>query len=102
MFLSKFMCFLSFKMNDGDISIVDYATTHTVLRDKIFFNLTLISAYVSTIFGISSLIEGLGRENIKPIKSYFVVNHKFNNPKIFILWHNILGRFGFSIICRTI
>ena len=59
MFLSKFMCFLSFKMNDGDISIADCATTHTILQDKIFFNLTLISAHVNTIFGISNLIEVL-------------------------------------------
>ena len=81
MFLSKFMCFLSFKMNNNDINIVDCATTHTILWDKIFFNLTLTSVRVITIFGISTLTNGFGRASINHIKSYFVVNHKFNNPK---------------------
>ena len=29
--------------------------------------------------------------NIKPIESYIFVNHKFNDPKIFVLWHDRLG-----------
>ena len=74
------MYFLSFKMDDGDISITDCATTHTILQDKIFFNLTLTSNCVSTISDISNLTKGCGRANIKLIKSYFVVNQKFNNP----------------------
>ena len=28
---------------------------------------------------------------IKPIKSYVVVNQKFNNPKVFVNWHDKLG-----------
>ena len=31
---------------------------------------------------------------IKPIKSYAVMNQKFNDPKIFTLWHNMLGHLG--------
>ena len=88
------MFFLSFKMNDGHplkkmndgyISIVDCTTTQTILRDKIFFNLILTSASVSTIYSISNLAEVFERANLKAIKSYFVRNQKFNNPKIFYL-----------------
>ena len=61
-------------MNYGHISLVNYATTHTILRDKIFFNLTLTSVSVSTIFGTSNLTEGSKRANMKSIKSYVVVN----------------------------
>ena len=74
MSLSKFMCFLSFKMNDGHISIVDCVTTHTIIGDKIFLNVTLISVDVSTISNISNLTEGFERVNIKSINSYFVRN----------------------------
>ena len=28
---------------------------------------------------------------IKSIESYVVVNQKFNNPKVFVLWHDRLG-----------
>ena len=30
------------------------------------------------------------------------MNQKFNNLKIFILWHDMLGEFGFPIIRRII
>ena len=52
-------------MNEGDVCLVDYATTHTILRDKRYFlDLTLTNANVSTIFGTANLIEGFGRANI--------------------------------------
>ena len=31
---------------------------------------------------------------IKPIESYAVMNQKFNDQKIFTLWHNRLGHSG--------
>ena len=71
--------------------------THTILRDKIFFNLTLTSVGVSIIYGISNLVEGFRKANIKPIKSYFVGKQKFNNQRFF-LWHDRLGQFGSPII----
>ena len=47
-------------MNEGDIFLVDYATTHTILQAKRYFlNLTLTNANVSTIYGIPNLVEGL-------------------------------------------
>ena len=39
---------------------------------------------------------------IKIIESYVVVNQKFNDPKFFILWQNILGHLGSSIIRQII
>ena len=52
-------------MDDGDVCLVDRATTHTILRDKRYFlSLTLTSGNVSTISGTSNLIEGSERVNI--------------------------------------
>ena len=52
-------------MDDGDVCLADYATTHTILRDKRYFlSLTLTSDNVSTISGTSNLIEGSRRSNI--------------------------------------
>ena len=49
--------FLNFKMNEGDICLADCATTHTILREKIyFFNLITTNTSVSTISGTSNLI----------------------------------------------
>ena len=42
---------------------------------------------------------GLNHSNIKSIKSYVVVNQKFNNLKIFILCQDSLGQFGSLMIC---
>ena len=35
---------------------------------------------------------------IKPIESYAVMNQKFDDPKIFTLWHNRLGHPGSSMM----
>ena len=55
----------------------------------------------SIIFGNDIVAEkllafssGLSHTTIKPIESYDVMNQKFNDPKIFTLWHNRLGRPG--------
>ena len=57
--------FLNFKMNEGDVCLADCATTHTILREKIyFFNLITTNTSVGTISGTSNLIEGSGRANI--------------------------------------
>ena len=52
-------------MDDGDVCLADYATTHTILRDKRYFlSLTLTSGNVCTISGTSNLIGGSRRANI--------------------------------------
>ena len=169
--------FLNFKMNEGDVCLVDCATTHTIFREKIyFFNLITTNTNVSTISGTSNLIEGSGRANIvlpngtrfhindalyssksrrnllsfkdirrngyhietmnegnkeclyitsiisgknivaekllafssglyhttiKSIESNVVVNQKFNDPKIFNLWHDRLGHPGEIFGCAV-
>ena len=40
---------------------------------------------------LSTFSSGLHHMAIKPIKSYIVVNYKFNDPKTFVLWHDKLG-----------
>jgi hypothetical protein len=53
------------KMISEDLCLADSCTTHTILRDKKYFqNLILNKASVNTISGLSNLIEGSGRVNI--------------------------------------
>ena len=63
--ISEIHVLFGLKMNEDDVWLTDCATTHTILQDKIYFlELTLIKANVSTIFGITNLVEGSGRTNI--------------------------------------
>jgi hypothetical protein len=53
------------KMIGEDLCLADSCTTHTILRDKKYFQyLILNKACVNTISGSSNLIEGSGRANI--------------------------------------
>jgi hypothetical protein len=53
------------KMISEDLCLADSCTTHTILRDKKYFqNLILNKTSVNTIFGSSNLIEGSRRANI--------------------------------------
>jgi len=50
------------KMTSEDFCLVNSATTHTILKDKIYFqSLILCKANVNTILGSSNLSEGSGR-----------------------------------------
>ena len=165
-------------MNEDDVCLTDYATTHTILRDKRYFlELTLIKANVSIISSTTNLVEGSGRANItlpngtrfhindalyssksnrnllnfkdicrngyhieimnednveylyitsiissqklimeklsafsyglyhatiKLIESYVVMNQKFKDLKVFIIWHDMLGYPGSSMMHRII
>ena len=52
-------------MNESDVSLGDFATTHTILQAKRYFlNFTLTNANVSTISGIANLVEGCRRAKI--------------------------------------
>ena len=52
-------------MNEGDVCLIDCATTHTILRDKIYFlDFILTNVHVSTITTTVKLIEGSERANI--------------------------------------
>ena len=52
-------------MNEGNVCLADYATTHKIIRDKKYFlDLTLTNVNVSTISCTGNLIEGFGRANI--------------------------------------
>ena len=75
--------FLNFKMNEGDVCLADCATTHTILREKIyFFNLITTNTSVSTISGTSNLIEGSGRANIVlPNGTRFYINDALYSSK---------------------
>ena len=51
--------------HDGDLCIVDSATTHTILKENKYFEyLTLTKANVTTISGSVDMIKGFGKANI--------------------------------------
>ena len=51
---------------------------------------------------LSAYTFGLYHTNIKPNESYIVVNQKFNDPKTFVLWHDMLGHPRSSMMRRII
>ena len=51
---------------------------------------------------LSTFSSRLYHITIKPIESYIVVNQKFNDPKVFILYHDRLCYPGSSMMCRII
>ena len=70
-------------MNEGDVCHADCATTHKILRDKTnFLDFTLTNFNVSTIYGISNLIEGSGRANrMLPNGTRFHINYALYSSK---------------------
>ena len=70
-------------MDDGDVCLVNCATTHTILWDKRYFlSLTLTSGNVSTISSTRNLIEGYGRSNIiLPKGTRFHINDTLYSSK---------------------
>ena len=70
-------------MDNSDVCLADYATTHTILQDKRYFlSLTLTSGNVSTISGTSNLIEGSERANIMlPKGTRFHINDALYSSK---------------------
>ena len=74
--ISKIHVLFGLKMNKDDVCLTNYATMHTILRDKRFFiELTLIKVNVSTISSTTNLVEGSGRANIiLPDKTRFHIN----------------------------
>ena len=70
-------------MNEGDVCLVDCATTHTILRDKRYFlELTLTNVNVSIISGTINLIKGSGRANIMlPNGTRFHINDALYSSK---------------------
>ena len=63
--------------------------------------------YITSIISSQKLImekllvfsSGLYHTTTKPMESYVVVNQKFNNPKVFVLWPDRLGHPGSSMMC---
>lgn len=50
----------------------------------------------------SSLLIGVILYHHKWIESNYMVNQKFNNPKLFIIWHDRLGHSGLTMMRRII
>ena len=53
------------KINGIDICLADSATTHTIIKTKIYFtHLVMEEVYVSTIIGSTKMSKGFGRATI--------------------------------------
>ena len=56
---------INYMSSVGDACLADYATTHTILRNKKYFsNFTLVQSNVHTISGPVNLIKGSGKVTI--------------------------------------
>ena len=88
-------------MDDGDVCLVNCATTHTIIRDKRYFlSLTLTSGNVSTISSTRNLIEGYGRSNIiLPKGTRFHINDTLYSSKSIrnFLSFKVIRRNGYHI-----
>ena len=51
---------------------------------------------------LSAISNGLYHTTIKFITELVVVNQKFNDPKIFVLWYDKLGHLGSSMMRKII
>ena len=81
--ISEIHVLFGLKMNEDDVCLADYVTTHIILRNKRYFlELTLIKANASTISGTINLIEGSGRANIMlPNGTRFHINDVLYSSK---------------------
>ena len=72
-----------FKMNENDVCLANYATTHTILQGKKYFlKLILIKANVNTISGTTNLVKGFERANIMlPNGTRFHINDALYSSK---------------------
>ena len=71
------------KMNEDDVCLADCETMHTILQDKRYlFELTLIKANVSTVYGTTNLVKGSRRGNIMlPNGTRFLINDALYSSK---------------------
>ena len=81
--ISKIHVLFGFKMNENDVCIANYATTHTILQGKRYFlNLILTKANVNTISSTTNLVEGSERANIMlPNGTRFHINDALYSSK---------------------
>jgi hypothetical protein len=66
-----------------DICLVNNATTHTILKSKVYFSYLVVhDAVVNTISGSAKLIEGSGRAGIMlPCGTKININEALYTPK---------------------
>ena len=65
-----------------------------------FYITSIVSGKKLVVKTLSAFSTRLCHTTIKSIESYVVVNQKFNDPKTFVLWHDMLGHPGSSMIRR--
>ena len=76
----------------------------TMNEDKVeyLYITSIISGHKLIMEKLLIFFSGLYHTTIKPIESYVVVNQKFNDLKVFVIWHDKLGHPRSSMMCRII
>ena len=64
--------------------------------------ISIISGQKLIMEKLPAISSGLYHTTIKPIESYFFFNQKFNDPKVFVIWHEGLGHPRFSMMHQII
>ena len=62
----------------------------------------LITGQKQILEQLISTSYGLYQTTIRPLESHAVMNHKFNDPKAFLLCHELLGHPGLSMMRRIV
>ena len=91
--------FLSFKdihKNEYHIKTMNEGNKESLYITSIIYGKNIVAEE------LPAFSSRLYHTTIKPIESYVVMNQKFNDPKIFTLWHNKLGHPGSSMMRRII
>ena len=74
----------------------------TMNEDNILYITSIIFGQKLIMETLSTFSYGLYHTTIKPIESYIIVNQKFKDLKVFILWHDMLGYPRSSMMHRII
>ena len=95
-FTRNFLSFKDIRKNGYHIETMNEGNKESLYITFIIFGKKIVA---EKLLAFSSRLYHM---TIKPIESYTVMNQKFNDPKIFTLWHNMLGHLGSSMMRRII
>ena len=84
------LSFKDIRKNRYHIETMNESNKESLCITSIIYGKTIVAKKLPT------FSYGLYHTTINPIESYVVVNQKFNDPKIFTLWHNRLGHLDFA------
>ena len=94
--IRNLLSFNDIRKNGYHIETMNEGNKESLYITSIIYGKTIVAEK------LSALSYELYHTSIKTIESYAVMNQKFNDPKIFTLWHNRLGHLRSSMMRRII